>query len=98
MAVVYADFIVEFPTFDQVTQAIIDAKIADAEARLDEGAFGDLYDSAVKYLTAHLLTIPPYGNELGPPDNPSQTSFGDEFEKIKLLSHRRGQITGGGLT
>ncbi len=98
MAVTYASFIAEFPTFSEVEQVVIDAKIADAQARIDEAAFGDIYDVAVKYLAAHLLTIPPYGMQLGPQESPAKTSFGEEFEKIKLLSHRRGHITGGGLS
>jgi hypothetical protein len=98
MAVTYATFTAEFPTFDQVDETIIDAKIADAELQIDVGAYGVLYDTAVKYLTAHLLTIAPYGMQIGPQDEPARSTFGDHYEKLKLLSHRRGQITGGGLT
>jgi len=98
MTVTYATFIAEFPTFDQVTQATIEAKIADAELQCDEAAYGVIYDVAVKYLTAHLLTIAPYGMQIAPQGAEARSSFGDQYEKIKLLSHRRGQISGGGLT
>jgi hypothetical protein len=95
MAVTYATFIVEFPSFDQVAQATIEAKIADAQARCGEAAYADQYDVAVKYLTAHLLTIAPFGMQIGPQDEPARSSFGDEYEKIKLGIPLRGQISGG---
>jgi hypothetical protein len=95
MAVTYATFIVEFPSFDQVAQATIEAKIADAQARCGETAYAGQYDQAVKYLAAHLLTIAPYGMQIGPQDEPARSSFGDEYEKIKLGIPLRGQISGG---
>ena len=73
----------------------MEAKIADAEARCGESAYGDQYDSAVKYLAAHLLTIAPFGMQLGPQDEPARSSFGDEYEKIKLGIPLRGQVSGG---
>lgn len=95
MTVTYASFIAEFPTFDQVTQTTIEAKIADAESRCDEDAYRNAYDQAVKYLTAHLLTIAPYGMQIAPQGAEARSSYGDEYERIKLLSHKRGSITGG---
>jgi hypothetical protein len=100
MAVTYATFIIDFPSFSAVEQETIDAKIADAESRCGETAYGDQYDAAVKYLAAHLLTIAPFGMQVGPQDSPARSSFGDEYEKIKLGIPMRGQISGGlnGLT
>jgi hypothetical protein len=95
MAVTYATFIVEFPSFDQVAEATVTAKIADAQARCGETAYGTQYDAAVKYLAAHLLTIAPFGMQIGPQDEPARSSFGDEYEKIKLGIPLRGQISGG---
>jgi hypothetical protein len=61
----YAQFIVSFPEFDQVTQAYVQAKIDEADTLLDADAFGaDLHYIAVGYKAAHLLAMSPYGTQL----------------------------------
>jgi len=64
-APLYAEFIVDFPEFDQIAQAYIEVKLAEAEAMLDAEAFGAaLYNIGVGYKAAHLLALSPYGQQL----------------------------------
>lgn len=53
----------EFPEFDELTDAYIDAKIADATGRVGAEAWGALADQAIKYLACHLLAMSPLGEQ-----------------------------------
>ena len=43
--------------FKSLSGPLITRFIGQAERRIDESFFGDLYDDAVMYLTAHLLSV-----------------------------------------
>lgn len=101
MAVTAAEFKVRFKEFSDVDDADITPKLDDAQAFLDEKAFGttDRYERAVYYRAAHLLAISPYGKQLQLTNEDGRTVYGDFYDqKILPLIHRRGQISGGGLT
>ena len=104
MAIDSATFKARFKVFDQVEDAITDEKLADAQAFLDEGAFAetDTYERAVYYYAAALLADDPYGTPMGlTTDINAQevNRYRKIFkEQILPLIHRRGQISGGGLT
>jgi hypothetical protein len=51
----------EFPEFAHTDSGLLAGKIADATAMLNAGAFGDLYDQAVKYMACHLIALSPNG-------------------------------------
>lgn len=97
MAVTSAQFLIEHPEFTEIALALVQAKLDAAELQFDEAAFVDLYDQIVYAQAAHLLTHSAYGQQ-------SELVAGDgtvhsvRVTELKLLSHRRGQITGGGLT
>jgi hypothetical protein len=103
MAIDSATFKVRFKVFDQVEDAITDQKLADAQAFLDEGAFAetDMYERAVFYYAAALLTDDPYGTPMGLTTDVNAQEvnrYRQIFkEQILPLIRRRGQITGGGL-
>lgn len=68
MAVLRADIYASFPEFNlapggtNATQdALVDAKLVEAKGRVDYAVFQNSVnaDSAVKYLTAHLLALSP---------------------------------------
>jgi hypothetical protein len=96
-APLYAEFILDFPEFDQITQAYIEVKLAEAEAMLDELAFGAvgnaLYNVAVGYKAAHLLGLSPYGKQLQLVNEDGTTVYSMAFEQnILPLVARRGML------
>ena len=99
MAVTSVSFKIAFPEFSEVSDTLVDAKIGESQRELDSGAFGDIYDDAVSYLTAHKLAISPYGQQLQLVSDDGRTTYGDHYYgHLRYLSKRRGQISGGGLT
>lgn len=97
-APLYAEFIVDFPEFDQVSQVYIEVKLAEAEAMLDALAFGkspdnDLYNIAVGYQAAHLLALSPFGKQLQltSDDGKSVYSVALETQFLPLVA-RRGML------
>lgn len=96
-APLYAEFILDFPEFDQITEAYIDVKLAEAEAMLDELAFGttgnDLYNIAVGYQAAHLLALSPYGKQLQLTSDDGKSVYSKALETQFLpLVARRGLL------
>ncbi len=57
MTVTASLFKTRFPEFDDLEESRIEIFIGDAEDELEESAWGDRYDLAVYYLTAHLLAL-----------------------------------------
>lgn len=93
----YAEFIVDFPEFASITQAYIEVKLAEAEAMLDELAFGEsgnaLYNVAVGYKAAHLLALSPYGQQLQLLSDDGQSVYSKAYETQCLpLVARRGML------
>ena len=91
----YASFIQAFPEFDQVDQTYIETKIAEASALLDEDAYGSdpIHNVAVLYMTAHLLAISPYGQQLQLVQDDGQTVYGRFFnERLRFLVAKRGML------
>jgi len=97
-APLYAEFILDFPEFSEMTEAYIDVKLAEAEAMLDELAFGEsagnaLYNVAVGYKAAHLLALSPYGKQLQLTSGDGESVYSVAFEQnILPLVARRGML------
>ena len=97
-APLYAEFILDFPEFSEITEAYIDVKLAEAEAMLDELAFGEaagnaLYNVAVGYKTAHLLALSPYGQQLQLTSDDGSSVYSVSFDQnILPLVARRGLL------
>ena len=97
-APLYAEFILDFPEFASIGQAYIEVKLADAEAMLDELAFGGatgnaLYNVAVGYKAAHLLALSPYGQQLQLASADGSSVYSVAFEQnILPLVARRGML------
>ena len=103
MSVVYTDIQNNFSEFASTDSSLITRYIAKAEQRIDEDVYGSLYDQAVEYLTAHLLSVEANGSASGQIskekvgdlelnyDNPS-TSSGENltsyYQEFKNISKR----------
>ena len=55
MAVTATTFTQRFPEFSNLESAVITATIAESQRQNDSDLWGDQYDDAVNYMTAHLL-------------------------------------------
>jgi hypothetical protein len=55
MAWTSSTFLARFPEFNNLEAAVVTATIQEAERQNDSDVWGDQYDDAVLYLTAHLL-------------------------------------------
>ena len=87
MAVTRASIRVQFPEFVSASDALIDAKIAEAVIRCDPGTYGTLYiDLAVSYLTAHLLALSPFGRTAKLVSSDGSTEYGKIYETMKTAA------------
>lgn len=77
----------EFPEFVNTSSELLAGKIADATGLLNESAFGDLYDQAVKYKACHLIAVSPSGEfaRLDPSKEPDGASTLYERHYLRLL-------------
>lgn len=88
MTVTRAQFLADFPQFDEADTDLVDAKLAVAVRRVGT-AWGDLQDDGIKYLTAHLLAIDPRSETAARApatagaDNWSKTTYLREFERLR---------------
>lgn len=89
----YDEFIAEFPEFSSPdNRSLVEAKIAEATAMLDESAFGEaLYNGAVGYKAAHLIAMSPFGRQAQLVNDDGSTVYGRLFEEEYLSKiNRRG--------
>lgn len=90
MAILIATFKVRFPEFDPgdaSNDALIQAMLDDAEARINSTLFGALEDSAHGWLTAHLLTVHPYGINARAVDDKTEDPY---LKQWKILARSVG--------
>lgn len=88
MAVTLATFVVQYPEFAATDSALATAKLAEAEQRTDARVFGDDYDAAVYLLTAHLISIAPFGQQARLESNKAETTY--LVERKRLSRERAG--------
>lgn len=79
-----AAFRAAFPEFDTADDALVNAHLDMAEGRVDSEVFGDNYDAAHGYMTAHLLAISPYGNTAKLVAKDGTTTYGKNYEGLKM--------------
>lgn len=85
MALSRSGFRALYPEFDKVGDGVVDAKLVEAEARLDTTFWGDRFDLAHGLLTSHLIAISPSGRHarLDPKKASGFTStYEREFDKL----------------
>ena len=77
MAVTSTSFIARFPEFSNQDSAVVTATIAEAQRLNDEDLWGDQYDDAVNYMTAHLLAgrTQSIGQQIGIASSPRTTKY-----------------------
>lgn len=78
-----ATFRSEFPEMDNMPDALVSAKLADAHLYFDEDLFGDLYLSAVKYQAAMLIAASPFGADLRIAKGSPETLYHESLRMIE---------------
>ena len=75
-----------FPQFINIDNEQVDAFLALAATRIHAASFGDAYDAAHGYLTAHMISVSPMLNtaKLDKKDGTEMTTYLKEFRKIRL--------------
>jgi hypothetical protein len=68
-----ASFFVSFPEFSATDVNLVDAKLAEAAAEIDQDVWGDRATAGHGYLAAHLLAMSPFGNAAKLVDKSSTT-------------------------
>lgn len=83
-----AQFLVRFPEYDvpgePTAEALISAKLAEAANRVSAGVFGSRHADALGYLTAHLLSQSPLGQQARL-DATGITTYWSEFQALVRL-------------
>ena len=70
-----SEFIVLFPEFSSAPTALIESRIAWAEARTTVEIWGELREQGVGFLTAHYLALAPGGKAMGKGENAGETMY-----------------------
>lgn len=84
MALTRSEFRTLYPEFSKATDAVVDAKLAEAEGRLSTSFWSDLFDHAHGLLTAHLITVSPSGRHarLDPKKSGFLSTYEREFKSL----------------
>lgn len=75
-------FRASFPEFAATPDETVEAKLAEADRRVDARVFGDKADDAVGYLTAHLLATSPFGQHARLEDKSEETIYLQEWRRL----------------
>jgi hypothetical protein len=76
-------FRLRFPEFQNVDGPQIQAFLDDAATRINAGVFGDSYDAAHGYLTAHMISVSPFMQTAKLQEDDALTTYLKEFRAIR---------------
>ena len=91
MALDVASFLVRYPEFSAVGDAMIEARIADAAAKVNATVWGDELDHGQALWTAHLLSCSPAGQQARLVGDKTRTTYQAAYEEAatRLAAGRR---------
>lgn len=79
-----ANFRIAFPAFATASDALVNANLAFAAARLSASVLGASYDEAHGCLTAHLLATDPGGQSARMVNKDGSTTYSVRLNAIKM--------------
>lgn len=82
MAVDRRSFLARFPEFEPASIAMIEGALVDARSNVDGAVFGTKTDEAVRWKTAHLLAITPFGQQARLVSKDGSTTYGEYFMQL----------------
>lgn len=88
-----ATFRARFPEFRAASDTLVDAVITEATARIASETFGDLTDTAIGYLAAHLLATSPLGASQRLEDDKTETTYFKEYRALGRQTAIRSFVT-----
>ena len=102
MAVTSVDFLARFPEFMPHPSGIVNGAIESASADVGSDIFGDQTDRAVRFLTAHIISIQlaQMGVQIGATDGKvygkglDATLYGQEFKRLSETASNGGSLIG----
>lgn len=77
-------FRAQYPEYATAPDALVDAYLARATARVDAGVWGALKDEGIGLLTAHLLALAPNGQFARLQSNKGETTYGKEYDRLVI--------------
>ena len=80
----YAEFIVSYKTFSQLPEALVQAKLDEAEEMLNPEHWNELFSQAVSTMAAHLLSIHPFGTQVQLEPNNGETVYLKHYKEVLL--------------
>ena len=82
MSVTVHRFRLAFPEFKRTPEATIKEKIRSAALRVNASIWGDKADDGIMWLTAHLLSVAPMGEQARLKLENRGTMYGVEYKKM----------------
>ena len=82
MTVARADFLARFPEFEPASKTMIEAAIDEAKRNVDSGVWREKTDDGVRWKTAHLLAISPFGQQARLVSKDGSTTYGKNFDLL----------------
>lgn len=82
MAVDRRSFLARFPEFEPASKLMIETAIAEATNNVDAAVFGTKTDEAIRWKTAHLLSISSFGQQARLVSKDGSTTYGKHFFKL----------------
>jgi hypothetical protein len=86
-------FRTKHPEFEKASDSLIQATLDSAEDMLDADIFGNQFDSAHEYLTAHLLALSPFGRNAKLTSKDGRSVYQDTWEMIKYSRTQGFRVT-----
>jgi hypothetical protein len=88
----FATFVASFPEFSTATETLVNAKLADADARTSS-SYGETREQRVFYLTARLLALSPFGRDMKLVSDDGSTAYDAEIDAMDLAAtFARGRV------
>ena len=82
MAYTATTFKAAYTEFANVADARVTLELANATRRCNATVFGDDFDAAVALLTAHLLSLSPFGQRGTQDETANTTRYWDEWKRL----------------
>lgn len=73
-----------FPELSTAPDTLVNTMLASAGRSVSEEVYGDQYDDAQGYLTAHLVCLSPWGKNARLSSKEGKTTYGSRYEEIRL--------------
>jgi len=77
-----ATFLARFPEFEPASKSMIEEAIAEATRGVDAGVWREKADDGIKWRTAHLLAISPFGQQARLMSKDGSTTYGKQFDAL----------------